>query len=324
MNYCLYKLSFLSPLHIGESSSARSLETTEMTFCADTLFSALAHACLSLGGEKEIERLCGYAKEGKLLLSDAMPYDGANLYLPKPFAFPKKQKEASSLEKKKMKKLSFIPVEKFEELIVSLNGGRPFGAEEIELDFGNSTVVTKVGISGFEETEPYSVGIFTFKKNCGLYLLIGYREEEILTFLERLFNLLAVSGIGGKVSSGYGKFEITQKIYLEKSQSPEEKILLEMLNKTECPSYLTLTTALPKEEELESSMENCSYGLTRRGGFVQSAKYHNQAVKKQTQYFFSGGSVFSKRFTGDVYDVGQKGQHPVYRYAKPIFLGVDL
>ena len=29
-------------------------------------------------------------------------------------------------------------------------------------------------------------------------------------------------------------------------------------------------------------------------------------------------------FAGDIYDVSEGGKHPVYRYAKPIFMGVSL
>lgn len=39
---------------------------------------------------------------------------------------------------------------------------------------------------------------------------------------------------------------------------------------------------------------------------------------------FSAGSTFTKDFLGDVYDVSNNGRHSVYRYAKPMLMGVDL
>ena len=46
--------------------------------------------------------------------------------------------------------------------------------------------------------------------------------------------------------------------------------------------------------------------------------------KKQTQYFLSAGSVLKNRYRGEVYRIGTQGNHPVLRYSKPIFLGVNL
>ena len=85
-----------------------------------------------------------------------------------------------------------------------------------------------------------------------------------------------------------------------------------------------LSASLPREEELEQALEGATYQLVRRGGFVASDTYAETPQKKKTQYFFRSGSVFGHRFTGDLYSVGGFGEHPVYRYAKPMFLGVDL
>ena len=39
-------------------------------------------------------------------------------------------------------------------------------------------------------------------------------------------------------------------------------------------------------------------------------------------YVFAAGSCFKNEFEGDIYDVTNGGSHPVYRYAKPLFMGV--
>ena len=91
------------------------------------------------------------------------------------------------------------------------------------------------------------------------------------------------------------------------------------------PVYLfTVGDVELSEEELEQALEGATYQLVRRGGFVASDTYAETPQKKKTQYFFRSGSVFGHRFTGDLYSVGGFGEHPVYRYAKPMFLGVDL
>ena len=46
--------------------------------------------------------------------------------------------------------------------------------------------------------------------------------------------------------------------------------------------------------------------------------------RKNDLYVFSAGSTFTKDFSGDVYDVSNNGRHSVYRYAKPMLMGVDL
>ena len=71
-------------------------------------------------------------------------------------------------------------------------------------------------------------------------------------------------------------------------------------------------------------MENATFQVVRRGGFVASDTYAKTPMKKKNQFFFRAGSLFSNRFEGDLYSVGGFGSHSVYRYAKPLFLGVDL
>ena len=106
MNYCLFKLNFSTPLHIGDSSSARSLETQTLSLCADTLFSALCHAAPG-----KIDMLSSAVKSDKLLISDAFPFKKDVLYVPKPCMLPQNNRQSnsqSSAEKKKMKKLKYI------------------------------------------------------------------------------------------------------------------------------------------------------------------------------------------------------------------------
>lgn len=47
-------------------------------------------------------------------------------------------------------------------------------------------------------------------------------------------------------------------------------------------------------------------------------------IKKQTQYFLTAGSVLQRTYQGKLYDVGIGVPHPVYRYSKPLFMGVTL
>ena len=54
---------------------------------------------------------------------------------------------------------------------------------------------------------------------------------------------------------------------------------------------------------------------------MQSASF-NTAAKKQTQFFLAAGSLFSQKYHGELFNVYNGGAHKVYRYSKPLFLGV--
>ena len=50
--------------------------------------------------------------------------------------------------------------------------------------------------------------------------------------------------------------------------------------------------------------------------------YAEEYRRKRDLYVFAAGSCFKNEFEGDIYDVTNGGSHPVYRYAKPLFMGV--
>lgn len=326
MNYFLCKLKFTTPLHIGDSESARSLDTSSMTICADTLFSALCHTALTAEGNNGLERLVDYAYMDKLRFSDLHPFSGNRLFLPKPYITPSEYRDRESsgntMDRKRMKKLTHLPLDMLEDFLASLRGEKDFDVERAICSFGEHHVTTKAAISSKDVTMPYTIALYSFKEECGLYLIIAYETEEILEYVIRLLRLLGLGGIGGKVSSGYGKFELAEEICINNAGSPNLARLNELLQEDTAGNYLLLTTSLPANDELESAMEQSSYGIIRRGGFIQSFDNKSGLIKKQSQYFFCSGSVFSRKFNGDIYNVSGNYDHPVYRYAKPIFLGI--
>jgi CRISPR-associated protein Csm4 len=352
MLYYLCKLDFLTALHIGDSSSARSLETSKMAFGADTLFSALCHEALSLGGTTMLEQLYQLTKEDKLLLSDSLPYHGETLYLPRPVAPATIKIEGDPKLRKKYKKMSYLPVALMDRYLAYLRGEADFEvrlAEDearagelgdlpvVHTKFGVHSTVAKVAVQGRKDPEPFHVGTFSFfmedkkkvnnkprHETCGLYIIIGYAEDGTLPLVLRLLKSLAGSGIGGKTSAGYGKFTIGDEIFIDEVCDEQTEWLKRSLHYQTAKSFLLLNLALPKEDEMPGAVEGSTYALERRGGFVQSTGYGTTFYKKKTGYLFAAGSVFRKTFQGDVFDVAVEGAHPVYRYGKPLFLGVDL
>lgn len=324
MNYYLYKLKFETAVHFGSSSSAQSLSGSEDHFCADTLFSALCHTALALRGQEGLDQLCRDAGEGKLLLSDSMPWQGETLYLPKPFASAKGEREVSAANRKAVKKLKWIPVDAFPAFSASLRGGDAYDAQRAQTSFGVSSSTAKVNIVPGEDSLPYQVGLYHFMEDAGLWFLAGCETEELAETLQVLAEGLSYSGIGGKTSAGYGKFHVEDTVYLNEPFDKTTEWLFAALDDTEASRQLLLTTSLPSDEELEALLPEAEYMLTRRAGFIQSASYAQENRRKLSQVFLSAGSVLPGRFKSRLYDVGEAGKHPVYRLSAPLFLGVEL
>lgn len=320
MNYFLFKLRFHTPCHFGPSDSALSLCTSEDHFCADTLFSALCHTARELHGSSGVEILIEKARKGQLLLSDAMPWCGERYYLPRPFLTARTDAHTAGAERKAMKNLAYIAVEDMADYLACMRGEMLFDAGRKKPHFGVSMDSTRAAVFEAQDTIPYQVGAFRFAEDCGLYVLAGLEGDDA-AWLHTLMRASGLSGIGGKVSSGYGKFTVDDVICLNKPLDEQTAWLLRGLCQ-DASAYLLLTTALPNEGELEDTMADASYMLTRRGGFVSSDSFA-PGQKKREQFFLTAGSVLRQRFSGELYLVAKR-EHPVYRFSKPLLLGVSV
>ena len=303
----IVKLSFSSPVHFGDGR----LDDSCNTCSAATLFSALYIEALRMGAA---DALLDAARCGALSLSDAFPYIGKTLYLPKPMVrpdlFDKPEGTGDSRERKASKKLGYIPASQYAGY---LSGHFDPLAELERFKLGESVLQTKVNLmrSDSDDAEPYHVGGYWFAPGAGLYFLLGGSYNAA-----PLMEQLAYSGLGGKRSSGYGRFTF-------ELSSPTSLERLVPLKPKEGVSVL-LSTATPKEEELSDDLlAGSRYRLLRKGGFVQSTTHSAHPQKKRDLYLFAAGSAFSRRFEGDVFDVNAtRGSHPVYRYARAMWLEV--
>lgn len=306
MDYTGYKLEFLTAVHFGDGS----LEGSASGISSDTLFSALCYEAVSMGN---LEELVAAVKDGKLQFSDAFPYHGDRYYLPKPMITI--ESESSSELKKCIKKMNCIPADKFSEFI---SGTMDIKKESQELaEMGAYNVRTLAVVSDREDTIPYSLGTYEFRKGWGLYVIIGYGDEDALYLLEKLLIGLGYSGIGGKRSSGFGRFvPLNTKL-------PEE-LTGRLISPDGCGEKMkmTLSNSMCCDGEMEHVCRGASFALAKRGGFISSVTYADHLVKKADYYCFKAGSVFINGFKGELRDVSVKGNHPVYRYAVPMFMEV--
>ena len=304
MKYVMYKLTFPNGIHIGNGK----LSSSDITVHSDTLFSAMCIETLNIGGEKMLSDFVNMAKNNKLVISDALPYILDTIYIPKPMCRIRGEEQDAVL-KKELKKLEYLPIDKLPEYTQG-----KINPEEINKEFsklGSRGLYQKVLLKYDENNELYSVGIYKFNQNCGLYAIVGCEDEFVENMAETIMQSLQYSGVGGKRSAGYGRFKY-------------EKCEVPFLNMLKCDSdrYMTISTCMAADDELESVLDGAAYKLIKRSGFVQSQTYSDTPMKKRDFYMFSKGATFQKRFFGDIFDVSIKGNHPVYKYAKPMLIGV--
>lgn len=308
MEYKAYKMSFPNGVHFGKTL----LEESEYSLHADTIFSALCQEALKKG-EDCLEQLYGYAKKGELTISDAFPYIKERCYLPKPMIQIETENLGDSKIKKAYKKLSYIPADLLKEY---LSGKLDVQTEQYafkQLGIGYSK--TSASVFDEEETKPYRIGIYQFYEGNGLYIMVGYESSEQLDFFEVLFHSLSYAGIGGKRSVGLGRFRLQD---MEMDSNITQRL------QVEGKRYMTLSVSLPQEHELETVLEESSYQMLKRSGFVASNTYAKDFQRKKDLYVLNAGSCVEQRYQGDVYDVSSGGNHAVYRYAKPMFLEVSI
>ena len=327
MRYRLYKLRFKTPVHFGGESGSSSLVSSETVFKSDSFFSAL---CMEAANAGLLNELLAAAREGKLLLSDLLPFAGEEYYLPKPFLLfkgEKKKNTGTDMKNGKLfKKLSFVPVSGFNDYMASFSGGAAFDAEKALAGIdalGSTAVRTQVALTGMDKSLPYHIGVFSFAPDCGLYLIAGTADDDAALLLENLVHALSFTGIGGKKSSGFGKFETDDVIELDEPYHENLEKIAAMLGTSGCS--MTLNTSLPLDSELETALDGAAYSLVRRGGFIASPVFSAAPLKKNELYAFACGSCFANRFEGGLFEVaGGTGSHEVFRYLKPMFAGVTI
>lgn len=303
------KLSFVAPVHFGRGRLSDSAYTCD----AATLFSALYIEAAKSGMS---DGLLQAAKAGEFSLSNAFPYIGDIAYLPKPIIGPVLQKDGRRAEdprtRKADKKLPFIPMQSYASF---LNGSfDAVGAlEEFSAGIGVSTLQTKVNLTrgNKEDADPYHVGSFSFGPTAGLYFIVRGSFD-----IGPLIDQLQYSGLGGKRTSGYGRFR-----YSISAGGGTDRL---QTNSGLFGRYILLSNAAPTERELGGELlSNARYRLIRKSGFVQSGTHSQSPQKKRDLFVFSAGSVFTHRFSGEIYDVNATpGAHSVYRYARAMWMEV--
>jgi len=303
MKYAIYRFGFITGVHFGDGLLSEGMPL----FHADTLFSALYIEALKVG---KAERLFEMVSEGELRFSDALPYVRGDYLVPKPMVAVEFSGDNVVAQRKQYKKLKYLPAGRIENYLAGTLDPRQNGLHA----FGRLARQTKAWVRREEDTLPFPVGVFYYEPDCGVYCIVGYGAEEERLLAEELLTMLSYTGIGGKRSSGLGKFRLVAGC--------GDREMSGRLN-GRGSRYMLMSVALPGEQEMEKALSGASYLLQKRSGFVYSDSYSEKSEKKRDLYLFAAGSCFEYPFEGGVYDVSAGGAHPVYRYARPMFLLLD-
>ena len=308
MKYKLFKLQFSTAVHFG----AGGLTTTSDTLMADTVFSALCTEAAKAGTDPS--SFIDAVRDGRLRISDALPFIGDRFYVPKPLAEITSDKEGDSSIKKALKRLPFIPVDCLEEY---MNGMLNIieEADIFQKCLGQEYLVEKAAVETGEETRPYAVDLYRYYEGSGLYICLGYKKDDDYYLFSDLLEILSYAGIGGKISSGYGRFTAVPIV--------PSKEFAKRLEGKNWKQYLSLSVCLPGREELDGVMQDANVRLCKRSGWVSPGPGIEQLRKRKDIYMFTSGSVFKNPFSGCLFDLSDGGSHPVLRYGYPMFMGVN-
>lgn len=315
MRYAALHLHFKGPVHFGQGR----LSDAAFTCGADTLFSALCHEAARTGS---LSRLTESMERKALFLSDLFPFRQEERFIPRPLMKIESAKTSDPALRKRFKKLTHLPVSSLD---TYLRGEfdpcdpclAPFAVT------GDRLCNAMQGQVSLQDTVGYHVGTVHFLEGCGLCFYVAYREEQDLSLLISLMEPLSFSGIGGRRSSGLGGFDLQ----LKKPDAAEQLLLCtageEVSSGSKGSRYLLLSSALPLDEELDNALEGASYLLDERTGFVSGDG--PLPLKKRPLCTFKAGSCFAVPFTGQIADVAPDGwPHPVYRYARALFMELKV
>ncbi|WP_196592173.1 type III-A CRISPR-associated RAMP protein Csm4 [Pectinatus frisingensis] len=335
MNYSIYKLSFTAPCRFGPSAAGAGLNKSDIACQADTLFSALANECAAFYGTDKLQIFKDMVQTGALLVSDLLPYKDDTLFLPKPlWALEHKREEEESLNTiksrmsgaKKLKKLQYIPVYDFENYIDCIKEGKSYITDNNKIesidDIYEKQLLERVNCRG-EENLPYFVEQVVFAEKCGLYFIIGYNDESQSKVINELVKLLSYSGIGGKRSSGYGKFTYEVIDLAAQDVGEDTSTLYQLLTTGKGSIYMNISDLIPDKDEIAALLESF-YRLVPRSGFVTDGGYKATPFKRNRYFAIMHGSCFKKPLKGSIIDAGNGGSHPVYRYGKGLYVRLDL
>ena len=335
MNYYVYPLRFLGPVHFGDTANGGSLEKVGLQYSAESLYSAFCNEIATDVAQLQQFRELFHSRQ--LVFSSLFPYywedEGQGqmeFFLPRPIKPQEKpvsitgfkETKRAATELKKLKKVAY-----YRASVLCDASGKVANKDANALalpTFGLTMTVERINRRS-EKGEPYFVGSYVFAPNAGLYFIAGFESDEIKALFDQWLQLLSLSGIGGKRSSGYGKFEMADdefEVYDDEFSYADIRAISKLITRSNASWYMNISSVIPQDEELDI-VKDGFYTLKKRGGFVQSHGVID-TVKRNTCYVIAEGSCFAKPLQGRILQLEVKGiPHEVERNGLGLFVGVD-
>ncbi|MCK9234167.1 MAG: type III-A CRISPR-associated RAMP protein Csm4 [Acholeplasmatales bacterium] len=289
-------LKFNTAIHYGNDGKP-GLLNTDIMILSDTVYSAIIDNNPTI-----LSKLIKYVTNNELKISNMLPYVNNQLLLPrglKQFEFGNKEIDRTLF--KKMKKVNFLPFDNYEKYYTNCQEELIEEALNLEKEIGVFEVRTNNRISRDKrETMPYLLTTFTFNENSGLYLIVEYSDENIFALIKNEIERLGKFGVGGRRSSGLGKFVIKE---------------IKDFQETDQGKYLLVSTALPK-----NPIGKSTFKIVKRSGFYHSREGN---FKKRDIYAISSGLITEEKFEGKILD-DLSFNHPVYRFLPALFVRINI
>lgn len=330
MDYYVYPLRFVTPVHFGDTAQGGTLEDTSLTFSSDSFFGA---CCSELAYNTEVlYSFIDDVTNGRIIMSSLFPYyiDGDNwqYYVPTPLIrvetadiairnFTETKIEAT--KQKHLKKREYMRashVQHFSDIV----------RQQIDIvmpTFVEQNVTTQVNMRG-PQSRPYYVGNYRFMPNAGLYVIMGFSNDSQKDFFDELIELLGYTGIGGKRSSGYGKFELADDPTLLAEGFYEDDVALyDMISTPKESIRMCMSTCVPQNAEDIGLLKEGQFKLKKRSGFVVANGASTQ-MKRNSYYALAEGSVCPGDIEGAVIAIESESlPYTVYRNGRGFWIGVD-
>ena len=270
----------------------------------------------------------------QIVFSSLFPYwrtvdDDLYFYLPKPLLKleQEEQRSAKSFEEikqlatklKKQKKSTYIRASQINSLLKYGGSNGQFTVPE----FAAPLVAGRVALRE-EKPLPYYVGSYVFSEHSGLYFILGVEHEEEFNFIKDLLLSLGYSGIGGKRSSGYGKFKLADdelELFDDGGVYDDDTAIALMLYNEKSKYQMCLAPVCPRVDEI-AVVKQGSYKLIKRGGFIASSAAKDN-IKRNSIYMLQEGSCFPEKLRGQMLQQTVDGlAHDVYRDGIGMFVGL--
>jgi CRISPR-associated protein Csm4 len=346
----LFKLNFeRNSVHFGELGIG--IEQTSERVHSDTLFSAWVSAYARLFGKVAVEGLLREIQEDPLFrLSSTFVYrqvEGKTIYyLPRPLQRPINYPKDDFEFTKAYKKLNYLPLEIWQrwyqgeeftesdhkelegftesdrkELIAKTQGKANGDLQKAgTFDYGEAYKEAKIPKIAVDRTTRatnlYSTGFVKFQENSGLYFLAEFSHQNIASTFLTVLNFLGEEGLGGERSSGAGQFKVE-----EKDLTPTWQQVIDFSGK----NFYSLISLFWENLLPSDCLENASYELQKRGGWVSSSPSGSQRRRKSVQMFVEG-SVFPIKPQGKLANVTPEGftNHQIYRSGISLSLPIKV